>query len=124
MADDRLCLQPAVGCDAAGVDPSLRAHERSMPREVRERLLLASARTLDRLLEPLRGPASRRSLTRPGSLLRQQIPVWGSLWEENKAGWLEVDTVALCGGSVSGEFVWMLDGVDYATGRVEEDGET
>ena len=99
--------------------PAFEAHERSMPRDVRERLLLASARTLDRLLEPLRGQISRRSLTRPGSLLRQQIPIRGSVWEENKAGWLEVDTVALCGGSVSGEFVWMLDGVDYATGWVE-----
>ncbi len=41
------------------------------------------------------------------------------MWEENQAGWLEVDTVALCGGSVAGEFVWMLDGVDYATTWVE-----
>jgi hypothetical protein len=30
-----------------------------------------------------------------------------------------VDTVALCGGSVAGEFVWMVDGVDYATAWVE-----
>ena len=53
------------------------------------------------------------------TLLRQQIPIRGSLWEEGKAGWLEVDTVALCGGSVAGEFVWMVDGVDYATTWVE-----
>ena len=102
--------------------PAYEAHEQSLPGEVRERLLEASARTLDRLLEPLRAQASRRSLTRPGSLLRQQIPIRGSVWEEGRAGWLEVDTVALCGGSVSGEFVWMLDGVDYATGWVEVRG--
>jgi len=60
-----------------------------------------------------------RSLTRPGTLLRQQIPIRGSVWEEGKAGWLEVDTVALCGGSVAGEYVWMVDGVDYATTWVE-----
>jgi hypothetical protein len=41
------------------------------------------------------------------------------MFEEGKAGWLEVDTVALCGGSVAGEFVWMVDGVDYATTWVE-----
>ncbi|MBA4148363.1 MAG: hypothetical protein H0X66_09635 [Verrucomicrobia bacterium] len=52
-------------------------------------------------------------------MLRQQIPIRGSVWEEGKAGWLEVDTVALCGGSVAGEFVWMVDGVDYATTWVE-----
>jgi hypothetical protein len=99
--------------------PAYEQHERRMPGEVREKLLLASGRTLDRLLEPLRGRGCGRSLTRPGTLLRQQIPIRGSVWEEGKAGWLEVDTVALCGGSVAGQFVWMLDGVDYATTWVE-----
>jgi hypothetical protein len=99
--------------------PAYEQHERRLPGEVREKLLLASGRTLDRLLEPLRVPGTGRSLTRPGSLLRQQIPIRGSVWEEGKAGWLEVDTVALCGGSVAGEFVWMVDGVDYATTWVE-----
>src|SRR5271169_3651036 len=99
--------------------PAYEQHERRIPGEVREKLLLASGRTLDRLLEPLRGQETGRSLTRPGTLLRQQIPIRGSLWEEGKAGWLEVDTVALCGGSVAGEFVWLVDGVDYATTWVE-----
>jgi hypothetical protein len=99
--------------------PAYEQHERRMPGEVREKLLLASGRTLDRLLEPLRGQGTGRSLTRPGTLLRHQIPIRGTLWEEDKAGWLEVDTVALCGGSVAGEFVWMVDGVDHATTWVE-----
>lgn len=99
--------------------PAYEQYERRMPGEVREKLLLASGRTLDRLLEPLRVQGRGRSLTRPGTLLRQQIPIRGSVWEEDKAGWLEVDTVALCGGSVAGQFVWMTDGVDYATTWVE-----
>lgn len=99
--------------------PAYEQHERSMPAEVREKLLTVSGRTLDRLLEPLRVQGGGRSLTRPGTLLRHQIPIRGSVWEEGRAGWLEVDTVALCGGSVAGEFVWMLDGVDYATTWVE-----
>jgi len=99
--------------------PAYEQHERRLPGAVREKLLAASGRTLDRLLEPLRGQGTGRSLTRPGTVLRQQIPIRGSLWEEGKAGWLEVDTVALCGGSVAGEFVWMVDGVDYATTWVE-----
>jgi hypothetical protein len=99
--------------------PAYEQHEKRLPAEVREKLLRASARTLDRLLEPLRGQGKGRCLTRPGTLLRQQIPIRGSFWEEGAAGWLEVDTVALCGGSVSGEFVWMVDGVDYATTWVE-----
>ena len=90
-------------------------HEKKVRAWVREQLLASSPRTLDRLLHPLRVESRRPSLTRPGSLLRQQIPIRGSVWEENKAGWLEVDTVALCGGSVAGDFVWMVDAVDYAT---------
>jgi hypothetical protein len=94
-------------------------HERPMPGAVREKLLSASGRTLDRLLEPLRLQGAGRCLTRPGTLLRHQIPVRGSVWDDQNPGWLEVDTVALCGGSVAGEFVWMVDGVDYATAWVE-----
>jgi len=99
--------------------PAYEQHERKLPGEVRDKLLEASGRTLDRLLEPLRVQGAGRCLTRPGTLLRHQIPIRGSVWEEGKAGWLEVDTVALCGGSVAGEFVWMVDGVDYATTWVE-----
>jgi hypothetical protein len=94
---------------------SYEAHEKSVSSGVREQLLAASPRTLDRLLRPLRVQSRRPSLTRPGSLLRQQIPIRGSGWEDNKPGWLEVDTVALCGGNAAGDYIWMLDAVDYAT---------
>lgn len=118
QATDYACGQRLVAMLPEWI-PAYEQHERRMPVEVREKLLLASGRTLDRLLEPLRGQGNGRSLTRPGTLLRQQIPIRGTLWEDNKAGWLEVDTVALCGGSVAGEFVWMVDAVDYATTWVE-----
>jgi hypothetical protein len=101
--------------------PAYEAHEKSLTQEVRDKLLGASGRTLDRLLEPLRIQGKGKSLTRPGTLLRHQIPIRGT-FEEGKAGWLEVDTVALCGGSLSGEFVWMVDAVDYATTWVEVRG--
>ena len=67
--------------------PAYEQHERRLPGEVREKLLMASGRTLDRLLEPLRVAGAGRSLTRPGTLLRHQIPIRGSVWEEGKAGW-------------------------------------
>ena len=118
QATDYACGQRLVAMLPEWI-PAYEQHEKRMPGEVREKLLLASGRTLDRLLEPLRAQGTGRSLTRPGTLLRQQIPIRGSVWEEGKAGWLEVDTVALCGGSVAGEFVWMVDGVDYATTWVE-----
>ncbi len=95
--------------------PAYEAHERRLPGAVRAQRLGASARPLDRLLEPLRLQGAGRARPRPGPLLRHQIPIRGSVWEENKAGGREVDTVALCGGSAAGEYVGMLDGVDYAT---------
>lgn len=118
QASDYACGQRLVAMLPEWI-PAYEQHERRLPEEVREKLLLASGRTLDRLLAPLRWQGTGRSLTRPGTLLRQQIPIRGSLWEDHKPGWLETDTVALCGGSVAGEFVWMVDGVDYATTWVE-----
>lgn len=49
-----------------------------------------------RLDAPRRVKASRRGGTRAGSLLRQSIPLRGEGTEEGP-GWLELDTVALCG---------------------------
>lgn len=118
QATDYVCGQRLVAMLPEWI-PAYEQHERRLPAEVREKLLLASGRTLDRLLALLRGSGGSRSLTRPGTLLRQQIPIRGSVWEDHKPGWLEADTVALCGGSVAGEFVWMLDGVDHATTWVE-----
>jgi hypothetical protein len=77
--------------------PAYEADHRRLDADLRESLLSISARTLDRLLAPLRVNWRRRGGTRPGSLLRQSIPIRGE-WDEEGAGWLEVDTVALCGG--------------------------
>ena len=118
VATDYACGQRLVAMLPEWI-PAFEQHERRLPGEAREKLLQASGRTLDRLLAPLRMKGAGPSLTRPGTLLRQQIPIRGSVWEEGQAGWLEVDTVALCGGSVAGEFVWMVDAVDHATTWVE-----
>ena len=57
--------------------PAFEQPERRMPLEVREKLLLASGRTLDRLLSPLRLAGTGRSLTRLGTLLRHAfLPVF------------------------------------------------
>jgi hypothetical protein len=93
-------------------------HER-IDADLRQSLLGASARTLDRLIAPLRAQTRRRGGTRPGSLLRQSIPIRGP-WTEEGPGWLEVDTVALCGGALDDRHLWMLDGVDIRTDWTEQ----
>jgi len=99
--------------------PAYEADHRRLDSDVRESLLTVSARTLDRLLAPLRVSLRRRGGTRPGSLLRQSIPIRGE-WTEEGPGWLELDTVALCGGTVDDRHLWMLDAVDIRTDWTEQ----
>ena len=99
--------------------PAYETDHRTIDSGVREALLCASPRTLDRLLRPLRVGLKRRGGTRPGSLLRQSIPIRGQ-WTEEGPGWMEVDTVALCGGSLDDLHLWMLDGVDIRTDWTEQ----
>lgn len=99
--------------------PAFEIDHRTIDADLRQSLLLASPRTLDRLISPLRAQVRRRGGTRPGSLLRQSIPIRGP-WTEEGPGWLEVDTVALCGGSLDDRHLWMLDGVDIRTDWTEQ----
>lgn len=100
--------------------PSYEAYHCSLGSAVKEQLLQASSATLDRMLASLRshyGPGKRP--TKPGSMLRESIPIRGGSWQEHEAGWMEADTVSLCGGSTTGEVVWMLDSTDICTTWVE-----
>jgi len=99
--------------------PAYEADHRRLDGDVRRALLAVSARTLDRLLRPLRSQIARRGGTRPGSLLRESIPIRGT-WTEEGPGWLEVDTVALCGGRLDDLHLWMFDGVDIRTDWTEQ----
>lgn len=99
--------------------PAYEADHRRLESDLKGSLLAASPRTLERLIGPLRSQRRRRGGTRPGSLLRQSIPIRGT-WSEEGPGWLEVDTVALCGGSLDDRHLWMLDGVDIRTDWTEQ----
>lgn len=98
--------------------PAYEQYERRLDGDVRESLLSASAATLDRLLRPARAQHRRRGGTRPGTLLRQEIPI-RTEWSDEQAGYLEIDTVALCGGALDDRHAWMFDGVDIRTTWVE-----
>ena len=94
--------------------PAYEADQRRLAPDVRESLLAASRATLERLLLPARIAHRRRTATRPGSLLRSEIPI-RTEWPENAPGFLEMDTVALCGGSLDDRHGWMFDAVDIHT---------
>ena len=94
--------------------PAYEQDHRRLDADVRVALLAASRATLDRLLIPVRVAHRRRATTRPGSLLRQSIPI-RTEWTENTPGFLELDTVALCGGALDDRHGWMFSGVDIHT---------
>ena len=88
--------------------------------EVYEGLLSISAATIDRLLSSS-GVKCKRSMcgTKPGSLLKKHILIKTDQWDAEKPGFLEADTVAHCGTSLSGSFAWSLTMTDINTGWTE-----
>ena len=95
-----------------------RHNEFRCERETRAKLLRISAASIDRLLKPerrkheLRG----RSGTKPGTLLKKQIPIRTfSEWDELQPGFAEVDLVGHDGGVGAGDFCQTLDLTDVDT---------
>jgi len=75
-------------------------------------LLKISPATIDRIFKPIRVKYTLtpgRSTTKPGTLLRKSIPITTNQWEERCPGFLEADTVAHCGNSVAGMFVYTVN---------------
>jgi hypothetical protein len=93
-----------------------------LTREQRHKLLKISPATIDRLLAPERAKyqLKGRSTTRPGSLLKHQIPIRTfSDWDENKPGFLEADLVAQDGGIPASDVIHSLTLTDIASGWTE-----
>ena len=84
-------------------------------------LLSMSSATMDRLLNNSRFKEFRKAFsgTTPGSMLKEQIPLHDNNWDDKKSGYFEADTVAMCGDSLLGQFIWCLDMTDVATGWTE-----
>lgn len=85
-------------------------------------ILRMSHSTIDRLLADERKHyrvGKGRVTTKPGTLLKKRIPIKTNQWDENRPGFLEVDTVGHCGTSTSGMFALTLNSVDIASGWVE-----
>ncbi len=85
--------------------------------ETQDKLLSISAASIDRALKPVRLTHGRKGLsgTKPGSLLKSQIPIRTHFWDISQPGFMEADTVAHCGNSLAGDFVWSLTMTDIYT---------
>lgn len=87
-----------------------------------EKLLLAASKnTLDRLLAPHRNRLKKRlyGKTKPGTLLKRDIPVRTDFWNVNEPGWLEIDLVSHSGALAFGDFIFTLNATDIYSGWVE-----
>ena len=100
--------------------PAIRERFHPSP-QIEQHLLAISARQLDTRLSKIRRLWKKRvySTTRPGSLLKRMIPIRTSNWDIRKPGFLEIDLVAHCGSSASGQFLYTLNATDLATGWTE-----
>jgi len=88
--------------------------------DIKQKLLIISPATIDRVLKKIKARYGRgRSGTKPGTLLRTQIPIRTDFWDVTIPGYLEADTVAHCGMSLAGDFVWSLTITDIFSGWTE-----
>jgi hypothetical protein len=120
-AADRICgkrLRPAIPALLAAME---RHGHLALAPEIRERVLKASAATIDRLLASAR-EASRqgRRRTTINTPLRKSIAIRTfSDWNDPPPGFFEMDMVAHCGKSVAGSHVHSLVLTDIASGWTE-----
>lgn len=101
--------------------PSIEAQYGTFSPDIHDRLLTISPATIDRYLRPQKA-VHGKCFTRPGSIIRSEIPVQGSVWDITVPGYIECDTVAHCGGSMLGDFINSVTTVDIATTWTEVRG--
>ena len=88
----------------------------------RAQLLVMSAATIDRRLRPFRLQLRPHGMgtTKPGTLLKHQVPIRTfTPWEDEQAGFVEIDLVAHCGTTTAGHYLNTLTVTDVATGWTE-----
>jgi hypothetical protein len=93
-------------------------HEIALNAATRQKLCSISAATIDRVLAPERRKFALRGRcgTKPGTLLKQQIPIRTfAEWNDTRPGFVEIDLVGHEGGDACGDFCQTLDVTDVAS---------
>jgi hypothetical protein len=96
--------------------PWIRKHHR-LTAKLEEQLLRISPRQIDRRLREEKKRAGRRLYggTKPGSLLKHQVPIKTDRWDVSRPGYSEIDLVSHSGSNASGEFAHTLNLTDIHT---------
>jgi len=88
---------------------------------IEHQLLEISPRQIDRRLQAHKRKLRKRiyGRTKPGTLLKHQIPIRTTHWNVTTPGFVEIDLVAHSGKAASGEYIFSLNLTDIFTGWVE-----
>lgn len=117
---DRPCSSRLVGMLALWL-PYYEKEHGELEADTKEKVLNIRPRTLDRTLRKVKKKHGWRGLsgTRRGTYLKGHIPIKISHKDVVMPGYMQADTVAHCGGSLEGDFVWSLTFTDVLTGWTE-----
>lgn len=93
----------------------------TIPDAVATKLGTMSPRQMDRALQPYKQALRKRQYgrTKPGTLLKHQIPLKTDRWDVQVPGFTEIDLVAHSGDRADGEFIHSLNLTDIHTTWVE-----
>jgi len=120
---DHICGKRLVVFIRESLPCLMRKGELHISAELEAKLMRISAASIDRLLAPERKKheLKGRGGTKPGTLLKHQVPVRTFAdWDNAHPGFLELDLVGHDGGSTAGEYCQTLDATDVATGWSEQ----
>jgi hypothetical protein len=101
--------------------PEWLKHCNDIDDKTKKEITKMSPSTIDRRLSKYKAETDRhqRTGTKPGSLIKKVIPIVKHDHNVLAPGFVEADTVAHCGNSMSGEFAWTLTLTDIYSGWTE-----
>lgn len=113
-------MEQPCGKRMKGMLPLWVGHLEETDQEVREKVVAASAASLDRLLAAVKVGARKKPLVpRSDSAIKALVAIRAERWATREVGWTEVDTVAHCGTDMGGNFIWSLTSVEICSGWTE-----
>ena len=118
-ASDRICGKRLKSVLPAIVASMEQHGHLDVKQNVRDKVLAVSAASIDRLLKPVRMQTKRRRSKRKKKVSKQVPTKTFSDWNESAPGYLEIDFVAHCGGSLTGSYIHSLVATDVCSGWTE-----